>query len=229
MAMLYRDDAQLAPEACYVVRRAPCEARTLLSPDAGAWGSARCIGWGPSRYYTSFRALWTHAALAVRFDATDENPWHTFKERDDELWEEEVVEVFLDPSRRGVDYAEVEVSPANVVCDLLVRTPWPKLASDCSWHWDGLESRVTRPRGEVSGDWIATVVLPWHGLRAIPGASGSRLPPANGERWKFNVFRIKRPHGPADPEREAVYSAWSVPDGPSFHAPAYFRDLIFEP
>jgi hypothetical protein len=40
------------------------------------------------------------------------------------------------------------------------------------------------------------------------------------------VFRIKRPGGPDQPERDAVYAAWSVPDGPSFHDPTAFRDLV---
>ena len=46
-----------------------------------------------------------------------------------------------------------------------------------------------------------------------------------GDRWRFNLFRIKRPGGAANPERDAVYSAWSVPDGPSFHATDRFRDV----
>jgi hypothetical protein len=55
------------------------------------------------------------------------------------------------------------------------------------------------------------------------------VPPAAGDAWQFNVFRIKRPHGPAEPEREAVYAAWSTPDGPSFHEPAAFRRMEFSP
>jgi hypothetical protein len=54
-----------------------------------------------------------------------------------------------------------------------------------------------------------------------------RLPPEPGDRWRFNVFRIKRPGGPGAPERDAIYAAWAVPDGPSFHVPAVFRDLRF--
>ena len=33
--------------------------------------------------------------------------------RDDPIWEEEVVEIFLDPARLGRHYAEVEISPAE--------------------------------------------------------------------------------------------------------------------
>ena len=55
------------------------------------------------------------------------------------------------------------------------------------------------------------------------------MPPAAGDRWHFNVFRIKRPNGPAEPERDAVYAAWSTPAGPSFHEPAAFRVMEFAP
>ena len=37
--------------------------------------------------------------LHVRFDAQDPSPWFTKTARDDRLWEEEVVEIFLDPAR----------------------------------------------------------------------------------------------------------------------------------
>jgi hypothetical protein len=53
------------------------------------------------------------------------------------------------------------------------------------------------------------------------------VPPSAGDSWRFNVFRIKRPDGPAEPERGAIYAAWSTPDGPSFHEPGAFRRLEF--
>jgi hypothetical protein len=49
-----------------------------------------------------------------------------------------------------------------------------------------------------------------------------------GDEWHFNAFRIKRPGGPDRPEDDVLYAAWSVPDGPTFHAPSFFRRLVFE-
>jgi hypothetical protein len=230
MAVLYRDAAGLAPEACYHVRSTSALPDRLLKAAEMAWQGVAVIEWGPPRYRTAFRACRDDAALYVRFDATDEAPWHTLTGRDDPLWEEEVVELFLDPEGQGISYAEVEISPGNVVCDLRVESPWPALVSDPSWHWEGLESHVVRSASATSrpDGWIATVRLPWTGLRSLSPATAGCLPPRPGDRWRFNVFRIKRPHGPVDPERDSVYAAWSVPDGPSFHVPTFFRDLIFD-
>jgi hypothetical protein len=200
---------------------------TLLDAQATGWAAADVNAWGAAPYMTRFRALWTDAALFLRFEAEDDAPWHTMTRRDDPLWEQEVVEVFLDPSRSGVGYAELEISPANVVCDLVVRRPWPDLRSDPSWHIDGLATRVVRWGGREAGgdDWAATARVPWQGLRPI--TDGVNVPPRPGDTWSFNVFRIKRPGGPAHRGRNAVLSAWSPTGTPSFHVPSAFGSLVF--
>ena len=149
--------------------------------------------------------------------------------RDEHLWEEEVVEIFLDPGRAGRDYYELEISPANVVCDVRMIAPSPNKKQDFAWDLAGLLTRVRTTRdaaGRTSG-WTATAFLPWSGLRALPSAAHVAVPPAAGDRWRFNLFRVKRPGGPKAPEANAVEVAWSPTGEPSFHVPAAFRDLVF--
>ncbi|PYQ20641.1 MAG: hypothetical protein DMF79_09935 [Acidobacteria bacterium] len=123
-----------AGEAGYTVGRAEAPRATLLGPAEEAWSKAERITWGPEKYETAFRALWDEAGLYVRFDARDPDPWSTMTRRDEHLWEEEVVEIFLDLDRSGKDYAEVEVSPANVICDVRMVAPSPNKESDLSWN-----------------------------------------------------------------------------------------------
>ena len=70
----------------------------MLAADEAAWKGAGPITWGAERYRTTFRALWADQALYVRFDSVDPDPWHTMTTRDAHLWEEEVIEIFLDPA-----------------------------------------------------------------------------------------------------------------------------------
>jgi hypothetical protein len=239
MARLYRDPSvpPAAPE--YRVARSTGPHAALLAAEAGAWAAAAAISWGPAACLTSFRALWSPSGLHLRFDAVDPSPWSTMTRRDDALWGEEVVEIFLDPDGSGAGYYELEISPANVVCDLRIERPWPALLGDRTWSLAGLETVVRHVASVDAGSalgarlpaggpgWVATACLPWAGLAALSPSAAKRVPPQPGSRWRFNVFRIERPHGPAEPERDAVYAAWSVPDGPSFHVPAAFRDLVF--
>jgi hypothetical protein len=210
-----------------VVELAPSLRDRLLSGDAAAWRSCEAITWGQAPWTTTFRAAWSNEALYLCFDAADDNPWHTLTGRDDRIWNEEVVEIFIDPTGCGRDYAELEISPANVVCDLIVPRPWPDLLSDPSWHFANIETRVTSWQAPEAGPagWRATAAIPWEDFATLP-APGT-LPPRRGDSWQFNVFRIKRPNGPAAPEDGVVYAAWSPTGGPSFHVPSVFRPFLF--
>ena len=204
--------------------------RSALLAGEDTWSQAARISWGPSPYETVFRALWDDDGLYLRFDATDPYPWHTMTQRDDELWEEEVVEIFIDPDRSGHDYYELEISPANVVCDLRMASPWPDKVGHVDWNLAGVETRV-HPRKDAAGKttgWTATAFLPWSGFRPLPSSRGVALPPKPGDAWGFNVFRIERPGGPGNPQKDAVLAAWSSPSVPSFHDPKAFRSLVFE-
>ncbi len=216
-------------DAGYTVARTAAPVERLLSADDAAWAPAAAVEWGPAKYATRFRALWDDEGLWLRFDATDPDPWSTMTRRDDHLWEEEVVEIFLDPGREGRDYYELEISPANVVCDVRMIAPWPDKKQDFAWDLAGLETRASVHRdaaGKPTG-WTATALLPWTGLKPLPSAAHVAVPPSAGDRWRFNLFRIKRPGGPKAPEKDAVEVAWSPTRQPSFHVPSAFRDLVF--
>jgi hypothetical protein len=222
---MYRgEDAHLQPSA-YDVCRATASPDALLAADDASWGTARVIVWGAPRYRTHFRAVWTDEALAVRFDVHDDRPWHTLGHRDACLWEEEVVEVFLDPTCSGTDYAELEISPANVVCDLHIARLEPERDVRLDWNFTALRTEVHR-HGPAD-DWTAIAWLPFRDFSTLSPQVAACLPVTVGKVWHFNVFRIKRPHGPAEPDRDAIYAAWSVPDGQTFHTPAAFRPLRF--
>jgi hypothetical protein len=223
------DPSAAADAPSYAVTTTTADTAALLAAEEKAWASASGIAWGPVAYETRFRAVWSGEGLLLRYDVTDPSPWHTMTRKDEHLWDEEVVEIFLDPGRGGRDYYELEINPANVVCDLRMVAPWPDKKGDIDWNLAGLETRVLARKnaaGETLG-WTATAFLPWTGLRALPSAGRVALPPKNGDRWRFNVFRIERPGGKASPEQDAVFAAWSPPSVKSFHDAGAFRDLVF--
>ena len=214
--------------AQYVVERAQADPAALLAAERAAWSGAPRIHWGPARYDTSFAALWNADGLFLRFDARDDAPWSTMTRRDEHLWEEEVVEIFLDLDRSGRNYAEVEINPAGVVCDVRMVSPSPHKEMDLAWNLEGIQTRVTpwKESGRAVG-WTATAVLPWAGFRSLPSAAHAHLPPRPGDAWRFNVFRVERPGGKDHPEQGAIEVAWSDPGEPSFHVPRAFRPLVF--
>ncbi len=214
------------PTSGYVAHRTAAPPKALLDGGDAAWADAERVSWGPDAIATSFRALWMQSGLVVRYDVTDPSPWHTLTKRDERLWNEEVVELFLDVGATGRSYAEVEWNPVNTVVDLWVDRAENRFDKD--WDWAGLESRVL-PRKDAAGrttGWTAVSFLPWAAL-APKAPAGTALPPRPGDRWRFNVFRIERPGGPAEPEKDVQLLAWSPTGGRSFHVPEAFREMVF--
>ena len=148
------------PPSAYEARRAAADAAALLGAHAPEWERAREVVWGPEPYRTRFRALWNGHGLHLRFDSEDDAPWFTMTQRDDRLWEEEVVEIFLDPLGDG-RYVEVELNPANVLCDLRRLGPG-ETASDPIGPMDRGFSVAGMQTGVATSDdrWIGDSLSP---------------------------------------------------------------------
>lgn len=155
----------------------------------------------PSKFPTEAAIAWDDANLYVAFTCTDPEPWGRMRKRDDRLWEEEVVELFLDPDGDGLNYAELEVSPHNVVVDLLLARRGADTAESLRWNIDGLQTAV----GRDAKGWIAEMAIPWKSL----SAAGVAAAPKPGDEWRAGLYRIKRPGGPAKADQISALVAES--------------------
>ena len=249
-------EAQPVKLPVYGARRAVDAIRIDGRLDEASWALAPRVGeirlitdvTRRPRFPTEATIVWDDAGLYVAFSCTDHEPWARMKNRDDHLWEEEVVEVFLDPDGDGQHYAELEVSPTNVVVDLLIPRPRSGEPDLTRWNIAGLRTAV----GRHAAGWIAEMTIPWSAL----AAAGVSAAPKPGDQWRAGLYRIKRPGGPAKADQIALltgelktaaddrkvaieqrlreiraddeYSAWSVtrPER-GFHDPERFGYLQF--
>ena len=100
----------------------------------------------PPRWGTEVRVGWTNDALHGLFLCQDPEPWATKTQKDDALWEEEVVEIFLDPIGDLLSYFEFEINPLNTVADLVVRRTRSGIKKDLSWNCEELVTACGRLR-----------------------------------------------------------------------------------
>lgn len=242
----------------YEVRRVEESLRIDGRLDEAAWALAPRVGpfrliTDPARlpvYPTEATVLWDDTHLYVAFASSGREAWGRYTERDSRLWEEEVVEVFLDPDGDGRQYAELEVSPHNVVVDLLIAAPRAGGPEARRWDAVGLQTAVSRH----ADGWITEMAIPWSALAAA-GVSGA---PAVGDAWRVGLYRITRPGGVdkarridalvderrlASDERKAAievhlralraddeYAAWSPTQADrGFHDPERFGRVVFAP
>lgn len=162
---------------------------------------------------TEVRALWSDTEWRLLFHVNDTNVWATMTKHDANLYEEEVVEVFLDPAGDLQSYFEIEVNPLGTVLDLVLRKSRSGYKGDVAWDCQGLRTLVRKH----PGGWTAEM--------AIPFASVTNSPPVIGKRWRANFYRIDRPSRDHSLPRELT--AWSPPLRPNFHTPEKFGIIEF--
>ncbi len=197
---------------------------------AGSWSSLPDLGpfvrhdGAPARLATHARLGYDEQRLYVAFHCLDDDVWGTFRNRDDPIYDEEVVEVFLDPAGTGARYFEIEVSPHNVVLDGVNTWADGELTWDARWDCAEL---VTAVACEAALDRPETVDTWWSATLAIPFASLGQEQPAPGRRWRANLYRIDRPRR-GEPEE---YQAWQPTQEPGrdpmYNVPARFGTIEF--
>jgi Carbohydrate-binding family 9 len=171
---------------------------------------------GPARFRTAVRLGHRDGRLLVRFDGRDAGVAATIRDRDGDLFAEDVCEVFLGPVTAPGLYYEFEINPLGTVFDARIASPdldRRTMRVDRAWRCKGLRTRSrTRP-----GRWSASFSIP---LGELSGGEGPATEGADA-CWRANFYRIDRSASGDE------YTAWQ-PTGKSpadFHVPARFGRL----
>ena len=197
--------------------------------DEAAWAAAaktgpfrKPSGKGKPSLRTEARLLWDDTHLHIAFECEDPDAWGTHTERDARLWEQEAVEVFLDPNGDGKTYAELQVSPAGVFFDASFPTYRSKLEEAMKWdsgtaHGVSVSGTLNK-RDDKDKGWTVELSIPWAKLPAMP--KGGAAP---GTVIRANLFRLD---SPAKGAQEGA--AWSPPIRGDFHALDRFGHLTLK-
>ncbi len=171
------------------------------------------VSGGDVREPTTFRACWSPEYVYFEVRCMDHYAVSRFTERDEPLYEQDVVELFIEcGEERDGPYVELEVSPNNVVFDAKV---WNDgnggiRAIDAAWNMEGLLTEVEE------GDSARIYRM------AIPTSYMAKKP-APGVAWRLNVYRIDE-----DEAGVREFQAWSPTGAINFHLQSRFGELVFE-
>jgi cellulose/xylan binding protein with CBM9 domain len=218
-------DAQVPRLPVYEVTqtRMPIKVDGKLKEEA--WMKAPSVGdfvnnsdGSKSSYKTEAKLLYDENFLYFAFRCADDNIWSTLKRRDEHLWEEEVVEVFLQADSRQPSYIELEVNPLGTMLDIYLLGIRQPLHYE-SWNSEKLRWAV-QVFGTVDGKagddyWTCEIALPMEDI-----VTASRRPPQPGDRWRMNLYRVE--HLP-----NVGLLAWSPTLENDFHLPKRFGEIVF--
>jgi hypothetical protein len=209
----------------YEVARVTSPIRVDGRLDERAWGQASSVGdfvnnrdGSRSKLTTEARVLYDEKFIYFAFRSIDKNIWSTMRRRDQHLWLEEVVEVFLQANSSVPNYIELEVNPLGTMLDIYLLETRKPLHYE-SWNSQKLRWAV-RVDGTVDGkggdrEWTCEIALPFEDIATAP-----HLPPQAGDRWRMNMFRVER-------LPEVAEVAWSPTLQDDFHVLPRFGELVF--
>lgn len=201
-------------------------------------------GKGIGKNKTKAKMMWCEKGLFVLWKVEDEHIWGTYKNDDEPIYNEEVVEIFI---AKGEDdprkYFEFQFSPLGVKFDAKISNPTGSRHDkgfnvDIGWDCKGLEYKVAILRAQtalaearllsvalanslehgkiVRGNWVVEVFIPWKSIGVDNAKSGDVL--------RANLFRID------GYPKQSSFQAWqpTLLDPPNFHVPAKFGFLELE-
>ncbi|MEZ5038723.1 MAG: carbohydrate-binding family 9-like protein [Saprospiraceae bacterium] len=176
---------------------------------------------GDPAYETYAQVAYDDAFLYVAFSCNDQDIYSSFSKRDEHLWEEEAVEVFIDTDNEPNNYVELEVSPKNILYDSYIVDPAKiDVPETLKYNLKAIKTAVKLSgtvdnRKDKDKNWTVEMAIPF--AEIAKDFNPDQLPLAN---WKINFYRINRDASPLK------YMAWRPTQG-SFHQPQKFGQLIF--
>jgi cellulose/xylan binding protein with CBM9 domain len=168
----------------------------------------------PDTYTTKVKALYSETGIYFLFDCQDLTLTATMKADYLDLWNEDVVEVFLWTGEDFPVYFEYEISPLNYELPIIVPNDKGHFFGWLPWHYEG--SRKTRHATSSSDEgWKAEFFIPYALLSPLP-----QVPPVPGTKWRANMYRIDYDQG------QTTFS-WQPTSG-TFHEYQKFGTFIFQ-
>jgi len=146
----------------------------------------------------------TNLYLGVKCAGTGA-PFFSCRERDsNEIWQDEVVEVFIQPGKDYNDYYHFAVNRAGTIYDSHVSPG----GHDAKWNSHLQAAVFTGTNG-----WSVELRLPLADITPVP---------VNGAEWRFNVCRQS-----FSPLQERELSTWTYLSAETFNTPQSFGFLYF--
>jgi hypothetical protein len=149
-------------------------------------------------YHTRTKVLYSETGIYFLFDCKDKKLTTTMEADNLNLWEEDVVEVFLWTDERFPVYFEYELSPMNYELPIIVPNFDGKFLGWLPWKYYG--DKKTRRATSVTGGekkggstvtgWMAEFFIPYKLLEPL-----NNVPPVSGTKWRANMYRLDRDSG----------------------------------
>lgn len=176
----------------------------------------------PALFKADVRVLYDDKQLYLGYTVEDEYLKSTFEKDDDHLWEQDCIELMVDPDGDGKNYFEAQVAPTGHVFDTRYDSRrQPRPFGDTAWSSKMTARTVLR--GKVNDDdadegYDVELAIPWS---AFAAGGGDGKPPVAGATWRMNFFVMNTR------AKDQRACGWSPPLIGDFHTLGRFGRVVF--
>ncbi len=147
------------------------------------------------RFRTRAKMLWDDDYLYFAVEMEEPDLWATLTERDSVIFQDNDIELFIDPEGSTHRYMELEINQHGTAWDLLLTKPYRdgERVAYTGWDMHGvkigrqLHGTLNQP-GDRDQGWTVEVAVPWRALRE---SYGEVLRPLAGDQWRLNFSRVE--------------------------------------
>lgn len=191
--------------------------------NSAPWITLSAEGESKTLLKTKTKVLHSDSGIYFLFNCEDKKLTSTMKADNLNLYDEDVVEVFLWPDENFPVYFEYELSPYNFELPIIVPNNKGNFLGWLPWHYEG-DRRTqhattilweSKESGSPVSGWIAEFFIPYKLLAPL-----IRRPPETGETWRANLYRIDYDNG-------ILPYSWQKTEQ-TFHEYDKFGTFIFE-
>lgn len=203
----------------------------IIGKESAAWANAPWhalsrVGNGKSAYESRFKVLYSAKGLYFLFFCEDQQLTCTIKKDNQNIFTEDVIEVFLWPYEPTPTYFEYEISPLNKQLPIMVNNHegafhgWlpfhPEDPARTVLHATSVQGGPKRSMAKIES-WMCEFFLPFGLMRGLGNAQ-----PKAGTIWRANMYRIDYDKDPTS------QWAWCTKTGGNFHNYKDFGTVTFE-
>ncbi len=147
---------------------------------------------------TRVKMGWDKDFLYVGVEMEEPHVWGTITRKNEQMFEDNDFEIFLDPDSDGLNYYEFEINALGTIWELSLPKPYkdgglPVLGCNIKGLVSavGVKGTLNDPSDSDEG-WSVTVAIPWSGLAQYH--KDGAVPPAIGDSWRANFSRVQWQH-----------------------------------
>jgi len=143
---------------------------------------------------TQMKMLWDENFLYIGVKLYEDHIWATYLERESVIFQENDIEIFIDPDGDTHNYYEIEINALGTLWDLLMTKPYKNGGRPINgWNINNfeyaihLDGTINNP-GDTDNFWSIEMAIPW---KSLSQSGPSYKPPVDGEQWRINFSRVQ--------------------------------------